>query len=129
MKAFDALYRKLHTIIKFVGVGAINTGLTYLLYLGLMLFVSYQIAYAIAFVAGILIAYVLNTRYVFKVNQSVKKLLLFPLVYLIQYVCGAAMMHVWVAKLSINASVAPLLTTVTLLPLTYALTKIILKDR
>jgi putative flippase GtrA len=112
--------------IKFIGAGLINTLLSYLLYAFLVLFLNYQISYAVAFVFGIGLSYILNTKYVFEVEQTFKKFILFPLVYLLQYLLGAFMMNFVIELVGINKFIAPLVVTVCLLPVSYLLSKKIL---
>ncbi|MDX9960834.1 MAG: GtrA family protein [Aliarcobacter sp.] len=113
--------------IKFIGVGVINTIASYLAYILFALFLDYQIAYAIAFVFGIILSFVLNTKYVFEVQQTIKKFLLFPLVYLIQYLLGAGMMSLIVEIFEINKFIAPLIVTMCLIPVSYLMSKKILE--
>ncbi len=115
--------------IKFVGAGAINTVATYILYIILVLFLNYQISYAIAFVFGIILSFVLNTKYVFEVEQTFKKFLLFPLVYLVQYLLGAIMMNIIVEMIGISKFFAPLFVTICLLPVSYLLSRKILQNK
>lgn len=112
--------------LKFIGAGVVNTIASYLVYLLLVLFLNYQISYAIAFVFGIILSFILNTKYVFEVEQTVKKFVLFPFVYLIQYLLGAFMMNFIIEILEINKFFAPLIVTVCLLPVSYLLSKKIL---
>jgi len=112
--------------IKFIGAGLINTVFSYLLYAFLVLFLKYQISYAVAFVFGIGLSYILNTKYVFEVEQTFKKFILFPLVYLLQYLLGAFMMNFVIELVGINKFIAPLVVTVCLLPVSYLLSKKIL---
>ena len=112
--------------LKFIGAGVINTIASYLVYLLLVLFLNYQISYAIAFVFGIILSFILNTKYVFEVEQTVKKFVLFPFVYLVQYLLGAFMMNFIIEILEINKFFAPLIVTVCLLPVSYLLSKKIL---
>lgn len=112
--------------IKFIGAGVINTIASYLVYVFLVLFFNYQISYAVAFVFGIGLSFVLNTKYVFEVKQTFKKFSLFPLVYLIQYLLGALMMDFVIELVGINKFLAPLVVTGCLLPVSYFLSKKIL---
>ena len=112
--------------IKFIGAGAINTVASYLLYVILVLFLSYQISYAISFVFGIILSFILNTKYVFEVDQTIKKIVLFPFVYLVQYLLGAVMLNFIVELIGINKFFAPLIVTICLLPVSYLLSKKIL---
>jgi putative flippase GtrA len=115
--------------IKFIGVGVINTIASYLVYVLLVLFFDYQVSYATAFVFGIILSFILNTKYVFEVQQTVKKFILFPLVYIIQYLLGAFMMNFIIETLEFNKFFAPLIVTICLLPVSYLLSKKILKGK
>lgn len=112
--------------IKFIGAGVINTIVSYLLYLVLVLFLNYQVSYAIAFIFGIILSFVLNTKYVFEVEQTFKKFILFPLVYLVQYLLGAFMMNFVIEVIGIDKFIAPILVTVCSLPVSYIFSKKIL---
>ena len=55
---------------RFVAAGVVNTAASYAIYLLLLPFVDYQLAYAIAYVAGIATQYVLHSRFVFAQPMS-----------------------------------------------------------
>jgi putative flippase GtrA len=112
--------------IRFLLAGILNTGATLLLYWLLMLVLAYHVAYAISYVAGVLISYVLNSRYVFGVGFKAATFALYPLVYVAGYLAGAAVLELAVDGLGIPAPVGPLLAICVTLPLTYALTRLIL---
>lgn len=115
-------------LLKFIGVGGINTIVSYLLYALLALFLNYQIAYALAFVFGIVLSFFLSTRYVFAVEKTLKKFILFPLVYLVQYILGAGLLELIVSVFHIDKFLAPLFVTASLIPVSYILSKKILAD-
>ena len=50
----------------FVFFGAVNTVLTYGIYLLLVLFIAYPAAYTVSYASGVFISYYLNARFVFK---------------------------------------------------------------
>lgn len=112
--------------IKFIGAGVINTVVSYLLYVILVLFINYQISYAISFIFGIILSFILNTKYVFEVEQTIKKFVLFPLVYLVQYLLGAFMMNIIVEIIGVNKFFAPIIVSLCLIPVSYLLSKKIL---
>lgn len=114
--------------IKFMGAGVINTLASYLVYVILVLFLDYQISYALAFVFGVVLSFVLNTQYVFEVEQTLKKFILFPSVYLVQYLMGAFIMNFVIELIAINKFLAPLIVSVCLLPVSYILSKKILTN-
>jgi len=113
--------------LKFSGVGIITTLASYSLYLFLIVFFNYQIAYVVAFVSGIAFSFVLNSTYVFKVQQTVRKFILFPLVYLVQYLLGAMLMGVVIEVLGVSNLIAPLFVIFCLMPVSYLLSKKILE--
>ncbi|MDB5770657.1 MAG: GtrA family protein [Burkholderia sp.] len=110
--------------LRFLLAGGLNTGVTYLMYLGLLQVTSYQVSYAIAFVSGIAISYVLGRVFVFKVHQGYRSALMLPLVYLIQYLTGAAVVWAWVDLMHQHPTLAPAISIVVTLPLTYFLSKL-----
>lgn len=62
---------------------------------------------------------------VFKEHQGIKSILLFPLVYVAQYVLGMFVVWFWVKQLSLPEYLAPLAAIILSLPLTYVLTKLV----
>lgn len=113
--------------VSFVVGGCLNTLLTYGIYLLLNMYVSYQKSYVIAYISGIVFSYLFNAHVVFNVKKSWKGLMAYPLVYLLQYALGALLLSLMVEKLRIPKEIAPLLIIVLLLPVTYLLSKTILK--
>lgn len=119
----------LAVVVRFLVGGVLNTGATLLLYWALMRFVHYQIAYLASYCAGILLSYILNTRFVFGARHSWLKFILFPLVYLVTYAIGAVVLKLTVDHLGIPAGVAPLLSIAVTLPVSFLLTRIVLQLR
>jgi putative flippase GtrA len=115
------------TWIKFVVVGLINTGTTYLIYVALLMFFNYQITYLISYISGIFISYILNTYFVFKTNFSWKSLLSFPLVYVVQYIVGSVVVGLIVELDLVSKVIAPIIATIILIPVTFIFSKWILK--
>lgn len=110
--------------LRFLLAGGLNTAITYLMYLGLLRVASYQVSYAIAFISGIAISYVLGRVFVFKAHQGYRSALMLPLVYLVQYATGAAVVWAWVDVLHLHPMFAPAIAIVATLPLTYFLSKL-----
>lgn len=112
--------------LRFVVGGGMNTGFSYLIYLLGGLVFSYQVAYFIAYVSGIIFSYWFNARFVFHIPLSWKGLLSYPLVYLVQYLISALLLGSAVEYLGINKYIAPLAITLITLPLTYCMSKLML---
>lgn len=113
--------------ISFLIGGGLNTGLTYCLYLLLSYLIDYQVAYAIAYVTGIVFAYFFNSKVVFKVEQSLIGMAIYPTIYLVQYLFGAMLLNLLVEHWHINKAIAPILVILLLLPSSYLLNKVVLK--
>lgn len=110
----------------FVIGGAFNTGVTYLCYLGLHMLLSYQVAYLLAYAAGIVFSYCFNSLVVFRRPMSWRGLMAFPAVYLVQYAVSALILALIVEQFGVPAWWAPLAVSVLMLPLTYVLTRFVL---
>jgi putative flippase GtrA len=106
--------------LRFLISGSVNTAGTYLLYLALLQFLPYWLSYAIAFVCGIGLAYLLNRFFVFGAPRSEAKAAMLPVVYLVQYGVGALIVFIWVRGLDWPASLAPLASIAITVPLTFA---------
>src|SRR5438128_272917 len=81
---------------RFIVIGLVNLVLTYALYLARGLFLSYPAAYTISYACGILISYLLNSRFVFKSPIRISKAAQYPIVYLAQYLLGMALLYLLV---------------------------------
>jgi len=110
---------------RFLISGALNTGISYLLYLGFLQLFSYRIAYTAAFVLGILISYGLNAVFVFRAKIAIRSLIRFPLVYLVQYVLGMVLVVTLVEFVGVAAWVAPIFAILATVPLTFVLSRLI----
>jgi putative flippase GtrA len=109
------------TFARFLLSGGFNTGVTYALYLVLLRFVPYKTSYTIAYITGIVISYFLNRSFVFRANRGLSTAAMFPLVYLVQYLAGLAIVSFWTGILGWNAAYAALPAILLTIPLTFAL--------
>lgn len=115
--------------IRFTVVGALNTGMTYLLFALLSAVIPYTVAYTIVYVAGIFISYVLNTRFVFRTEFRWRSLFAYPIVYVIQYAIGIILLPFLVEILKLDRLVAAPIVIVTTLPITFIASRFILRNR
>jgi putative flippase GtrA len=111
--------------LRFLLSGGVNTITTYATYLVLLQLLDYRVAYTVAYVFGILLAYVLNWLFVFRVHRGLSSVLLFPFVYVAQYVASLAAVWIWVQIIGFSKYFAPLIAIAITIPLTYAVSKII----
>jgi putative flippase GtrA len=107
--------------------GAVNTAFSYAVYLALNNVLSYQISYFIAYALGVAFAYWFNAVFVFQVTLSWKGLFSYPIVYLIQYLTSAFLLAIIVEILGILESLAPLLVAIIMVPVTYVMSKLVLR--
>ncbi len=111
----------------FLVFGGINTLLSYLIYLTGLLVVPYPVAYTFSFVAGIFISYCLNSVFVFREKLRVAKALQYPMVSIVQYVVGLGLLYLLVERAHVSKLVAPFVVVLLLLPLTYRLSRYIIR--
>lgn len=114
---------------RFLISGGVNTCATYAIYLLLLQVLDYKLAYSVAYVFGIVLSFLINRLFVFKTHRGWRSILLFPLVYLAQYLTSVAVIWGWVEVLSLSATVAPLIAIAITIPLTYVLSRFVFSHR
>lgn len=112
--------------LKFLFVGGLNTVITYLIYLLFIIYFQYKIAYGIAYVVGIVSSYLMNSMFVFKARLSIRTMIKFPLVYLLQFIISILLLYFCVDFININEKLAPLIVIAITIPATFLLSKYIL---
>ncbi len=113
--------------LRFLLVGAVNTVSSYLLYLLLLAFFPYLIAYTLAYCIGIVISYFLNVRFVFRRQVSLASFLAFPVVYLIQYCLGALILWLLVDSAGIAPEFAMAGVIAITVPITFLTSRFVLR--
>jgi putative flippase GtrA len=114
---------------RFLLVGAANTVSSYLLYLLLLAFFPYLIAYSLAYCIGIVISYFLNVRFVFRQRVSLATFLAFPLVYLVQYGLGALILWLLVDNAGVSPALAMAGVIAATIPVTFLTSRLVLRKR
>lgn len=115
--------------IRFVLFGGVNTLLGYLIYVILLIFLNYKVSFTITYVSSIFISYYLNSKFVFYRKASLKKGLLYPSVYLIQYLTCMLLLHIFVEILNLSKFIAPILAVLLTVPVTFFLSRSIIKGQ
>jgi len=108
---------------RFLVSGAINTAATFAIYVQLLGVVTYVLAYSVAFVSGIVVSYLLHRYFVFRTGGGLGVMMLFPLVYVVQYLLGVMIIFLWVDVLDMPETVASVVAVVATVPVTYALSR------
>ncbi len=114
---------------RFLISGAGNTAASYAVYLVLLQFLPYRLSYTLAYAAGILLAYLLYRFYVFRASGGRLGLLFVGMIYLLQYLGGLAVIHVWVEILGYSAFFAPLIAVAATIPVTFALNRLVFRKK
>lgn len=111
----------------FIIFGAINTLLSYVVYLLALLMVSYPLAYTASSVSGIFISYFLNATFVFKERLRLSRALQYPVVYLVQYLVGIGLLCLFVEVAHLSKFIAPFAVVILTIPVTYQLSRYVIK--
>lgn len=111
------------SFIRFLISGGLNTALTFVLYILLLNLFPYKVSYSIAFVTGIAIAYFLGRYFVFDCQHNQKRILFFPPIYVLQFILGLLIVHVWVEYLNFDSTYASLFAVAILTPITFGLNR------
>ncbi|EGQ1624737.1 GtrA family protein [Staphylococcus pseudintermedius] len=118
-------------IFRFILVGGVNTLNYYIVYLILLrLFdVHYLISHIVGFIFSFVVSFYLNCYFVYKVRPTLKKFLAFPLTQVVNMGTQTLLIFIFVDLMHFNAALAPFVGLIVTIPITYILSKFILKDR
>jgi putative flippase GtrA len=106
-------------LVAFAGNGAINTLLSWLVYLALLrLAFGVPLSYSASFAFGIVLSALLNMRLAFGVRHSVGNVARYALAYAVMYLVGLSLVTLLV-RLGIPAPWAPILATPLMVPLSF----------
>ncbi|HDE7255110.1 TPA: flippase GtxA [Staphylococcus aureus] len=117
-------------ILKFIIVGGINTLNYYVVYLLLLklLHIEYMISHITGFIVAFVISYCLNCYFVYRVKPTWRKFISFPITQLVNVSLQTVLLYVFVSWLNLPAEIAPFAGLVITIPITFILSKWILKD-
>lgn len=113
--------------LRFLLAGTANTAITYGIYLLGLLVLPYRVAYTLAYALGIVLGYALNTWFVFRAPFSWRRMLAYPMVYLLQYGLGILCLSVLVERQWVSKQLAPLIVVVVTLPVTFLASRLLIK--
>ena len=106
-------------VLRYGAAGGVNTVATYALYLGLLRLVDYRVAYALAFVAGIGLSFLLLRHLVFARPGKRHSLAWLAASQLLQLGLGLAVVQAWVGWLRWPDTLAPLAAIAVCVPLMF----------
>jgi putative flippase GtrA len=108
--------------------GSINTLVTFLLYEKLLAFLNYRLAYTISFVVGIIFAFFFNASFVFKVRVIWKKLPIYSIMYLGQYLIGLFLLDRFIEYFELSHSLALFTVICITTPLAFFFNKVFFEN-
>src|SRR5437773_1760120 len=112
---------------RFLVAGAINTFASYAVFLALLVVLSYLVAFTFGYVFGFVFSYLLLSSFVFRTPRRVVTALLFPLVYIAQYLIGMAVLVLLVETWGVRAPIAAIAAIVASIPVSFLLSRTILR--
>lgn len=117
-------------ILKFIIVGGINTLNYYFVYLLLLklLHIEYMISHITGFLVAFVISYYLNCYFVYRVKPTWRKFISFPITQIVNVSLQTVLLYVFVSWLNLPAEIAPFAGLIITIPITFILSKWILKD-
>lgn len=117
-------------ILKFIIVGGINTLNYYVVYLLLLklLHIEYMISHITGFIVAFVISYYLNCYFVYRVKLTWRKFISFPITQIVNISLQTVLLYVFVSWLNLPAEIAPFAGLIITIPITFILSKWILKD-
>ncbi|HDJ6496774.1 flippase GtxA [Staphylococcus aureus] len=117
-------------ILKFIIVGGINTLNYYVVYLLLLklLHIEYMISHITGFLVAFVISYYLNCYFFYRVKPTWRKFISFPITQIVNVSLQTVLLYVFVSWLNLPAEIAPFAGLIITIPITFILSKWILKD-
>lgn len=114
-------------ILRFLVGGLLNVIVGYGAYLIFLHWFRYEVAYAIAYAIGISVSYAFSAIYVFRQPMRWRSALRYPLVYLLQFLLGLALLKVLIEFMHMPERFAPLAVAALTIPATYFASRAIIR--
>jgi putative flippase GtrA len=113
--------------LRFAVVGGANTLASLVVYWLALPFMHPQAAYAASFVFGVVLGYLLHTRYAFRARRGWRSFAAWPLVCLAGWAVGASVLELAIGPLGIDPRLAPFLSVAASMPVTFLLGRRVLR--
>lgn len=111
------------TFARFILAGGANTLATLVAYWLLLPWLAPQGAYALSFAFGVVLGYLLHTRYAFRARRGWRSFAAWPLVCLAGWAAGAGALALAIGPLGLDPRLAPLLSVAASVPVTFVLAR------
>lgn len=113
----------------FAAIGVVNTGVYYALFRLLLLGLPYLPSHVLAFAGAIVVSFLLNCAFTFRVRPTWRRFVRFPLVNLGTFVVMTTGVTALVEVVHLPADVAALVAALAAVPLTFVLARLVLVGR
>lgn len=110
-------------LVKFAAARIACTAASYVIYIALLYWMDYAPAYAIAYMAGIALSYLINALMVFKQPMTRRSAVLFPLIYIFQFFLGMLILRACIELFGVAEWLSMLFSIVLTFPMAYFLSK------
>jgi putative flippase GtrA len=117
--AAPAERRESGRIMRFLVAGAVNTGLSVLVYQAALFIVPHTPAYVLSYIVGILAAYFLYSRHVFDASINAARFTAFAVFYIASLVIGTLVNAALIEEIGVTARLAIFITIALMLPVNY----------
>jgi putative flippase GtrA len=111
--------RESRQILRFLVAGAINSGLSVLVYQAALFVMPHGPAYVLAYLAGIAIAYVLYSKQVFDAPLGTTRFAAFAMFYIVSLALGTLLNGALIEMFGVTERLAIFLTIALMLPVNY----------
>ena len=112
--------------LRFLIMGGVNTFAAYVVYLLLLHWMRYELAYTIGYAVGIAMAYVLSAWFVFRTPMQKRSAARFPFVYLAQFLVSLGLLKIAVEIIQIAPWLALGFAVILTIPVTFLLSRWVL---
>ena len=109
--------------VRYLVAGALNTMLTWLLFVALSQWINYLLAYGIVFVLGVALSYVLQSVWVFRSKMQWASLLRFKMAYLANLCVGLLLLKLLVANSALSPAHAAIVVVAVQVPISFLLSR------
>lgn len=104
-------------------LGTINTFISYCIYVLLLNFFTYNIAYAISFVIAAIYTFYGNKKFVFRQKRK-KSIFIYMMIYILCYLISFSIFWVVINYLYVSEIIAPLFSILIALPINYLIVRL-----
>jgi len=110
----------------FAIVGAMRTLISYAAYIALLLVAPYWVAFSVSYVAVLLASLVVNGKYVFKADVTVRRGVLYGCVYFGNYLLSLGILHVVIKMIGLSPPLAPMVLIPIMFPVNFVTERYVL---